>query len=86
MESLAYKSFYDSYKNKNVLLTGATGGIGSKLTQILSQLQANICIMSRSKDKIDEVFGRSKLFNHEIVELENPQSIREAFKRMMIKF
>lgn len=86
MESLAYKSFYDSYKNKNVLITGATGGIGSKLTQILSQLQANICIMSRSKDKIDEVFGRSKLFNHEIVELENPQSIREAFKRMMIKF
>ncbi len=42
-------------KGKNVLLTGATGGIGSKTAKLLLSSGANIFITGRNADKLEQV-------------------------------
>ena len=91
MESLNHfgNRFNNSFKDKNILITGGTGGIGSKVVQSFIQLGANVCVISRFKDKIDEVFGRlinNKSFSYEILNLEHPSSLRDGFKKIMMKF
>ncbi len=43
------------YKNKNILVIGASFGIGEELCRQLSDAGANLAIVARSKDKIDKL-------------------------------
>ena len=58
------------YKNKNILITGATGGIGTVLVETLSSLEANILLISHDESKLKTKF--EKLLNDE--ESINPNS------------
>jgi len=44
------------YKNKNILITGATGGIGIVLVETLSSLGANLLLISHDEEKIKKKF------------------------------
>lgn len=44
------------YKNKNILITGATGGIGSILVETLSSLGANLLLISHDEEKLKKKF------------------------------
>lgn len=44
------------YKNKNILITGATGGIGTVLVETLSSLGANLLLISHDEEKIKKKF------------------------------
>jgi NADP-dependent 3-hydroxy acid dehydrogenase YdfG len=45
----------ESVKGKNVLIVGATGGIGSKLVKLLCGSGANVYITGRNANRLDEV-------------------------------
>lgn len=44
------------YKNKNIIITGATGGIGTVLVETLSSLGANLLLISHDEEKIKKKF------------------------------
>ena len=46
------------YKDKNILITGATGGIGTILVETLISLGANLLLISHNEEKL-----KSKFFN-----------------------
>ena len=51
------------YKDKNIIITGATGGIGTVLVETLSSLGANLLLISHDEEKIKKKFHN--LFNEE---------------------
>lgn len=57
-ESLSYylKENPDYYKGKHIIITGATGGIGSLLTSALLKLGAKIVAIIRDETKIKRLF------------------------------
>lgn len=48
------------YKNKNILITGATGGIGTILVETLLSLGANLLLISHDEEKLKLKFFNSK--------------------------
>jgi len=42
--------------NKNILITGATSGIGKSLTKYLSECGANILMLSKDESKLDDLY------------------------------
>ena len=42
-----------SFKNKNVLITGATGGIGNELVNKFIKLEANVFATGTKSEKLD---------------------------------
>ena len=45
----------NNYKNKTILITGASSGIGESFAQTLDKLGANLILTARSKDKLEEM-------------------------------
>ena len=45
------------YKNKNIIITGATGGIGTILVETLSSLEANLLLISHDEEKLKTKFN-----------------------------
>lgn len=77
------------YKGKNILITGATGGIGSIVTESLVKLGANVVAISRSEKKIYDrlsAVAQKKNFDKEIINFENPNTINRGFQSIMKKF
>jgi short-subunit dehydrogenase len=46
----------DFLLNKNILITGATSGIGKSLTKYLSEHGANILMLSKDESKLDVLY------------------------------
>ena len=44
-----------SLKNKNALVTGASGGIGEAISNMLYQQGANVCITGTNQEKLDNL-------------------------------
>ncbi len=44
------------FKDKNILITGCSKGIGRSLVIKLSQLGANVILLSRNEKKMDELY------------------------------
>lgn len=83
--SFFFENKHNSFKDKNILITGATGGIGKILTSHLIKLGANVIITSRSEKKVKEVFPSHRI-NYEIVNFEDPIKIKKIFINVMKKF
>lgn len=74
----------ESVKGKNVLLIGATGGIGIKTARLLAGSGANLFIAARNKEKLqslaDEIkLGSEKTFALDISRPEEVAALKEQF-------
>ena len=47
-------------ENKNIILTGATGGIGNSITDVLKTLGANLLVSGTNQKKLDEIKDKHK--------------------------
>jgi 3-oxoacyl-[acyl-carrier protein] reductase len=74
------------FENKNIIITGATGGIGTILVKILVKLKANLLLISHDEKKLKNKFNDILNFiQYEILDLENPKKITFQFQNIMIK-
>jgi len=69
-------------KNKTIVITGATSGVGEELVKILSRNNYNIIAIGRNKSKLDKL----KLINKNIscleVNIKDSNSVISAFKQI----
>ena len=56
-----------SLKNKNILITGASSGIGRQCAITFSQLGANIILIARNKERLKSTFNKLEKGNHLII-------------------
>ena len=56
-----------SLKNKNILITGASSGIGRQCAIIFSQLGANVILIARNKERLKDTFNKLEKGNHLII-------------------
>ena len=91
MESIDYFNKERSFKNKNIIVTGASGGIGSLVTEALIKCGAKVIAVGKNEKKIltkfekyakDPFYG----FGYELINLEDPAGITRGFKSSMLKF
>ena len=67
----------ESVKGKNILLVGATGGIGSKVAQLLAGSGANVFLAARNAEKLEVVakglgISADRTF---ILDISNPEQV-----------
>lgn len=48
----------DSLSEKKILITGASSGIGKAIAEYLSEMGANVVLVSRDKQKLEEIVNR----------------------------
>ena len=61
-------------KNKNIIVTGASGGIGNSIIQKLNEAQANILASGTKSEKLQELkskFNKIKILKFDISQSEN---------------
>lgn len=88
MESIDYFVKEGSFKGKNIVITGATGGIGSILTDAFLKSGARVTAIGRNEKKLLDKFKfylKNPNFDYEIINLENPLLINRGFKNIMVK-
>ena len=56
-----------SLKNKNILITGASSGIGRQCAITFSQLGANVILIARNKERLKDTFNKLEKGNHLII-------------------
>jgi len=56
-----------SLENKNILITGASSGIGRQCAITFSQLGANIILIARNKERLKETYNKLDKGNHLII-------------------
>jgi len=75
-----------NFQNLNVLITGATGGIGKSLTKAFMKTGANLFLVSSSEDKIqslkNEISNVSNI-NLFVVDLSNKDEVYEFCNKLM---
>jgi NAD(P)-dependent dehydrogenase (short-subunit alcohol dehydrogenase family) len=54
-------------KNKNIIITGASSGIGRQCAITFSQLGANVILIARNKKRLKDTFNRLEKGNHLII-------------------
>jgi len=57
------KNLFD-LKNKNIIITGASSGIGGQCAITFAQLGANIILVARNKERLEQTFKKLKKRNH----------------------
>lgn len=53
--------------NKNIIVTGASSGIGRQCAITFSQLGANVILIARNKERLKDTFNKLKEGNHLII-------------------
>ena len=56
-----------SLKNKNILITGASSGIGKQCAITFSQLGASVILIARNEERLKETYNRLEKGNHLII-------------------
>tara|TARA_Y100000590_G_scaffold353036_1_gene405810 strand:- start:354 stop:1142 length:789 start_codon:yes stop_codon:yes gene_type:complete len=75
----------NNYKNKTILVTGASSGIGKCFAQTLDKLGAHLILTARSEDKLKEIASK---MNHAIVipgDLSDKDFPKELYKKIKEK-
>ncbi len=68
--------------NKVVLITGATGALGSTTAQIFSAVNANLVLTGRDPQKLNKVFQQPTNENHiaKVCDLTNEQEVKQLIQ------
>lgn len=78
------------FKNKVVLITGASSGIGRESAIEFAKLGANIILVSRTKEKLEQVADELKKFNVTILvcqcDVSKKDQVKEMSKTVLEKF
>jgi short-subunit dehydrogenase len=78
------------FKNKVVLITGASSGIGRESAIEFAKLGANIILVSRTKEKLEQVANELKKFNVTILvcqcDVSKKDQVKEMSKTVLEKF
>ena len=74
----------ETLKGKNILITGAAGGIGSALVKILAGSGAVLFLAGRSKDKLLKVAGENgvppeRIFSVDLSKPEEVEKLKEQY-------
>src|SRR3989344_3502140 len=74
-------------KEKVVVITGATGGIGSELSKAFSQKGARLVLISRNEDKLKDLITKLDGSRHEyiIYDFRNQDNFEELIKELRDK-
>ncbi|HMN89622.1 MAG TPA: SDR family oxidoreductase [Saprospiraceae bacterium] len=66
--------------NKNVLVVGATGGIGAEVTRLLKNSQANVFIAARNRSKLNELATANNIPADQVfaVDVTQPEQVEAA--------
>jgi short-subunit dehydrogenase len=79
-----------NFKDKVVLITGASSGIGKETAIEFAKLGANIVLVARKKEKLDEVANELKKFNVTILicpcDVSNKKQVKEMSKTVLENF
>lgn len=77
-----------SLKDKTILITGSTDGLGKELATELASNGSNVIIHGRSKEKVDAVLtelnSTNKSSQHQglVCDLNKPEGVEEAFSKI----
>lgn len=78
------------FKNKTILITGASSGIGKQTAIEFAKLGANIILVARRKEKLDELANELKKFSVVILvcqcDVSNKEQVKEMSKTVLEKF
>ncbi|MFB5636472.1 MAG: SDR family NAD(P)-dependent oxidoreductase [Nitrosopumilus sp.] len=78
------------FKNKIVLITGASSGIGKESAIEFAKLGANVVLVSRRKDKLEQIANELKKFNVTIMicqcDVSDKNQVKEMSKMVLKKF
>jgi short-subunit dehydrogenase len=74
----------ETIKGKNILVAGATGGIGKNLVNLLTNSGANLFITSRNEDKLTELatafnIDSTHIFSGDLTKAENVALLKEKY-------
>lgn len=74
----------EQLKNKNILLLGATGGIGANLLKLLTTSGANVWMAGRQLDKLQALSKENNIPNDRVlqVDLANAQSVQVFIEKI----
>ena len=78
----------NSFKNKNIIVTGATGAIGTEVIKKLLECGAKVVGFIHNKNKIDDNFQeyvKTNQLKYIVTELKYSQTITDNFKEAMIE-
>jgi short-subunit dehydrogenase len=64
--------------NKNILITGASSGIGYALTKLLAKEKCNLALLARRKHILDSLGAELKVFDKKIIPVECDVSKKES--------
>ena len=78
------------FKNRSVLITGASSGIGKQTAIEFAKLGSNIILVARRKEKLDELASELEKFNVSILvcqcDVSNKEQVKEMSKTVLEKF
>ena len=78
------------FKNKTILITGASSGIGKQSAIEFAKLGANIVLVARRKEKLDELANELKKFNVSALvcscDVSDKEQVKEMSKTVLEKF
>lgn len=84
------KEFIMDFKGKNILLTGASSGIGFTLAKKLADEGANLALAARSKDVLDklakELSGTDNKIRSYYCDVSEKSSVVECVKKIAVDF
>ena len=88
-ESIKYYEKKKCFYGKNIVITGATGGIGSLLMTTLVRLGAKVLVLVKDKNKLMDILKKQKiepiLVEVEKMDFKLDQNYREVFTNIMLK-
>jgi NAD(P)-dependent dehydrogenase (short-subunit alcohol dehydrogenase family) len=88
-ESVFYYEAKKCFAGKNVLITGATGGIGSLLMASLAYLGAKVAVIVKDLKKLQDVLNdrniKRELIHVEKMDFKLDKNYREVFTNIMMK-
>lgn len=76
------------YKDKGVIITGSTGGIGSLLTSTLIELGARVVAVVKNEKKLKEMFDsniKDGSLKYEVIDFKTETEYRKKFSNIMME-